>query len=150
MQAVHKKPARHDRAPTWRTLKRRQPDPRSQRFRRAGQPVSDALQLAVYATGARRVRDSLAASAWMAAVELTRHGHPLVFVATASSAILSAAKFSMASPWRWRRISCHRDCHTGWNFRAARRQMTNPLTSMLPAFFTPEAGNQFRLHDRGR
>jgi len=113
-------------------IARRKKDPR----------VQDALQPALHAAGTTgRYRDSLGQAREMAAVELnSATDNPLVFVRDANNGDIISAEIFTGSRWRWRRSGGHRDCDARGIVERRVEQMTNPLTSMLPAFLTPEPG----------
>jgi histidine ammonia-lyase len=103
--------------------------------------VQDAYSLRCTPQVHGAVRDSLAQAREMAAVELnSATDNPLVFVADGSGDIVSGGNFhgqplAMAAD----QVAIAIATLGGISERRV-EQMTNPLTSMLPAFLTPEPG----------
>jgi histidine ammonia-lyase len=103
--------------------------------------VQDAYSLRCTPQVHGAVRDSLAQAREMAAVELnSATDNPLVFVRDGSGDIISGGNFhgqplAMAAD----QVAIALATLAGISERRI-EQMTNPLTSMLPAFLTPEPG----------
>jgi histidine ammonia-lyase len=103
--------------------------------------VQDAYSLRCTPQVHGAVRDSLAQAREMAAVELnSATDNPLVFVGDGSGDIISGGNFhgqplAMAADQVAIAIAT-----LGGISERRTEQMTNPLTSMLPAFLTPEPG----------
>jgi histidine ammonia-lyase len=103
--------------------------------------VQDAYSLRCTPQVHGAVRDSLAQAREMAAVELnSATDNPLVFVGDGSGDIISGGNFhgqplAMAAD----QVAIAIATLGGISERRV-EQMTNPLTSMLPAFLTPEPG----------
>jgi histidine ammonia-lyase len=103
--------------------------------------VQDAYSLRCTPQVHGAVRDSLSQAREIAAVELnSATDNPLVFVSGASGDIVSGGNFhgqplAMAAD----QVAVALATLTGISERRI-EQMTNPLTSMLPAFLTPEPG----------
>ena len=103
--------------------------------------IQDAYSLRCTPQVQGAVRDSLAQARDMAAVELnSATDNPLVFVGDGSSDIISGGNFhgqplAMAADQAAIAIAT-----LGGISERRVEQMTNPLTSMLPAFLTPEPG----------
>src|ERR1700719_3072043 len=103
--------------------------------------VQDAYSLRCTPQVHGAVRDSLAQAREMAAVELnSATDNPLVFVGDGSGDIISGGNFhgqplAMAAD----QVAIAIATLAGISERRV-EQMTNPLTSMLPAFLTPEPG----------
>ncbi len=119
--------------------------------------VQDAYSLRCTPQVHGAVRDSLAQAREMAAVELnSATDNPLVFVKEGALGadnkfggdIISGGNFhgqplAMAAD----QVAIAIATLGGISERRI-EQMTNPLTSLLPAFLTPRARPEFRLHDR--
>ena len=113
----------------------------SHRSAESDKRVQDAYSLRCTPQVHGAVRDSLAQAREMAAVELnSATDNPLVFVGDGSGDIISGGNFhgqplAMAAD----QVAIALATLGGISERRI-EQMTNPLTSMLPAFLTPEPG----------
>jgi histidine ammonia-lyase len=113
----------------------------SHRSAESDKRVQDAYSLRCTPQVQGAVRDSLAQAREMAAVELnSATDNPLVFVGDGSGDIISGGNFhgqplAMAAD----QVAIALATLCGISERRI-EQMTNPLTSMLPAFLTPEPG----------